>query len=277
MSRQAMSKSSLPSWGCTHRCGREALRQGTGGPRRAIPALCGRRDVFVRWSAPSFTQPSRKSRSAKSSSSIRAPPARGYWGECVGFLNEEAVLSPIGELQGVSGLTEVGRTGRVEMIGVGPGLRDRFARTASAISGRQGIRSLAAETSRPAIRSRPAAAPLSASSSSIRCARHARHRRPPDCGARPAIGIFGEPGVRQVDLARSSCGAPRPSRGAALIGERGREVREFIERQLGPEGRAKSVAWSRPRTVRPWSASRQPMRRPAIAEYFRDQGRTCCC
>src|SRR5262249_2037733 len=36
--------------------------------------------------------------------------------ECVGFLNEEALLSPIGETQGVSPRTEVRRTGRVQSI-----------------------------------------------------------------------------------------------------------------------------------------------------------------
>src|SRR5215468_9018451 len=46
-------------------------------------------------------------------------------GECVGFLNEEALLSPIGETQGVSPRTEVRRTGRVQSIAVGPGLKGR--------------------------------------------------------------------------------------------------------------------------------------------------------
>jgi type III secretion protein N (ATPase) len=45
--------------------------------------------------------------------------------ECVGFLQEEALLSPIGETQGVSPRTEVRRTGRVQSIAVGPGLKGR--------------------------------------------------------------------------------------------------------------------------------------------------------
>ncbi len=58
----------------------------------------------------------------------------------------------------------------------------------------------------------------------------------------------------------------------SLVGERGREVRDFIERDLGPEGMARSVVViatsDQPAPVR----VKAPFVATAIAEYFRDQG-----
>jgi FliI/YscN family ATPase len=93
------------------------------------------------------------------------------------------------------------------------------------------------------------------------------------CGRGQRIGIFGGSGVGKSTL----LGAMARQSSAdvsviALIGERNREVRAFLEHELGPEGMRKSVV------VVATSDSPAPIRvracflALAIAEYFRDQG-----
>jgi flagellum-specific ATP synthase len=59
-----------------------------------------------------------------------------------------------------------------------------------------------------------------------------------------------------------------------LIGERGREVKEFIENILGPEGLARSVVVAAPADTPPLLRLHGAAYATAIAEYFRDQGRS---
>ncbi len=59
----------------------------------------------------------------------------------------------------------------------------------------------------------------------------------------------------------------------ALVGERGREVREFIERDLGPEGMARSVLVVATSDQPAMMRSKCPLTATAIAEYFMKQGK----
>jgi flagellum-specific ATP synthase len=59
----------------------------------------------------------------------------------------------------------------------------------------------------------------------------------------------------------------------ALIGERGREVNDFIENDLGPEGLARTVVVVSPSNSPPLARLRGAYVATAVAEYFRDQGR----
>jgi flagellum-specific ATP synthase len=93
------------------------------------------------------------------------------------------------------------------------------------------------------------------------------------CGLGQRIGIFGGSGVgKSTLLGAMSRQSSADVTVIALIGERNREVRGFLEQELGPEGRKKSVV------VVATSERPAPLRvracfvALAVAEYFRDQG-----
>jgi flagellar biosynthesis/type III secretory pathway ATPase len=103
--------------------------------------------------------------------------------------------------------------------------------------------------------------------------RGARHRRHADLRARAARGDLRRLGRRQVDAARDDRAAGQADVNViALLGERGREVREFIEHSLGPKDGALGA---RRRHRRPGALvrARGALVATAIAEYFRDQGK----
>ena len=60
----------------------------------------------------------------------------------------------------------------------------------------------------------------------------------------------------------------------ALVGERGKEVRDFIERDLGEEGLRRSVGRRVDERSARARAHQSGVRCDAIAEFFRDQGST---
>ncbi len=94
------------------------------------------------------------------------------------------------------------------------------------------------------------------------------------CGKGQRIGIMSGSGVgKSVLLGMIARYTEASINVIALIGERGREVREFLERDLGEEGRKKSVVVVSTSEQPPIAKVRAALAATAIAEYFRDQGK----
>jgi type III secretion protein N (ATPase) len=88
------------------------------------------------------------------------------------------------------------------------------------------------------------------------------------------IGLFAGSGVgKSTLLGAVARGALADVVVVALVGERGREVGEFLERSLGPEGRKKSVVVVATSDVAALERLRAAQVATAYAEYFRDQGK----
>lgn len=88
------------------------------------------------------------------------------------------------------------------------------------------------------------------------------------------IGVFAAAGVgKSTLLSQMVKGAECDVRVIALIGERGREVREFIEHSLGPEALAKSIIVCATSDRSALERARAAYMATAIAEHFRDKGK----
>jgi len=192
--------------------------------------------------------------------------------ECVGFLNEEALLSPIGETQGVSPQTEVRRTGRVQQIPVGSNLMGRVIDgMGNFIDGLdtpftpEAFYPIYKDPPEPMTR-RIIDQPLSLGVRAIDGIL--------TCGEGQRMGVFAAAGGgKSTLLSMLVKGAAVDVTVLALIGERGREVREFIEHDLGPEGMARAVVVCATSDKSSMERAKAAFAATAIAEYFRDQGK----
>lgn len=204
---------------------------------------------------------------------IRVPgEAEAVRAEVVGFKDAATILMPLGELKGVYQGCPVVPCGRPLGVRVGEGLLGRVLNgLGEPADGMGPVTGCAAEypvDNRPPdpLKRRRITEVLSTGVRAIDGLL--------SCGRGQRVGIFSGSGVGKSTLlgmiARYSSADVNV---IGLIGERGREVRDFIETDLGPDGLARSVVVvatsEQPALVRLKGA----FVACAIAEYFRDQGK----
>jgi flagellum-specific ATP synthase len=94
------------------------------------------------------------------------------------------------------------------------------------------------------------------------------------CGQGQRMGIMSGSGVgKSVLMGMMARHTTADVNVIAMVGERGREVLEFIERELGPEGLRRSVLVVATSDQPPLIRTRAAFLATAVAEYFRDQGK----
>ena len=94
------------------------------------------------------------------------------------------------------------------------------------------------------------------------------------CGKGQRIGIFAGSGVgKSVMLGMIARNTAADVNVIALVGERGREVAEFIDSELGPDGLARSVVVVATSDQAPLIRLKAAFMATSIAEYFRDRGK----
>ncbi|MBV8859320.1 MAG: type III secretion system ATPase SctN [Acidobacteria bacterium] len=203
---------------------------------------------------------------------IRSPhSARELRAEVVGFRGSEVILMPLGDIHDVAMGAEVVSTGAPLTVRVGEGL---LGRVLDGLGEPADGRGPVEEAQERAVTARPPD-PL----------RRRRVLKPLSTGVRAIdglltvgegqrVGIYAAAGVgKSTLLGMLARNTEADVNVIALVGERGREVRDFIEHDLGEEGLRRSVVVvatsNEPSLVRLKSAYVAT----TVAEHFRDQGR----
>ena len=190
--------------------------------------------------------------------------------EVVGFTRELALLSPFSQLAGVSRSTQVFGLGRALEIGVSEALLGRVIDgLGQPMDGGPPIDTSAMQPvfapPPQAMRRRPIVDPLITGVRAVDALMTLAE------GQR--MGIFAPAGVgKSTLLGMFARGAQCDINVIALIGERGREVREFIEEILGPEGMARSVVVCATSDRSSMERMKAAYVATAVAEHFRDRG-----
>ncbi len=197
--------------------------------------------------------------------------ASGRMAEVVGFQNEMAILTPFSDWEGIKQGASVEFLGSPLMISAGDFLLGRVLNgLGEPIDGKGPLPPGAKITvmndapnpvERPMI-DEPIATGVRAIDALCTMGKGQR------------LGIFSGPGVgKSVLLGMIARNTSADVNVIALIGERGREVREFLEKSLGEEGLKRSVVVVAISNESPIVRLRGAYVATAIAEYFRDSGR----
>jgi len=191
--------------------------------------------------------------------------------EVVGFKDNTVLLMPLGEMNGIGPGCKVLATGQSLMVKVGDQLLgqvlDGLGNPISDFEADERLDEYPVDNTPPnPLTRKRITEPLSLGIRSLDGLL--------TCGKGQRLGIFAGSGVgKSTTLGMIARNTDADINVIALIGERGRELRDFIERDLGAEGLKKSVVVvatsDQPALVRLKGA----LVATTIAEYFRDQGR----
>jgi len=191
--------------------------------------------------------------------------------EIVGYNNNQALLMPLGELRGLGPGSLIQVKKEQASINVGDALLGRvldgMARPLDQgpplnLSHEKALYSLPPSPMRRDAITRPLDLGIRAINGLL------------TCGVGQRMGIMAGSGVgKSVLLGMMAKYAKSDVNVIALIGERGREVKEFIERDLGPEGLAHSVIIAVTSDQSPLLRMRGAFVATAVAEYFSQQGK----
>lgn len=191
--------------------------------------------------------------------------------EVVGFRDQEVLLMPLGELEGIGLGNDVIPTGHTLTVRVGEGLLGRILDGLGDPIDDKGPLEFSEEypvTANPpeALKRERVTRPISVGIKSIDGVL--------TVGEGQRVGFFAAAGVgKSTIIGMIARFTEADINVICLVGERGREVRDFIEQDLGPEGLSRSVVVvstsDQPSLVRLKAAYVAT----AIAEYFRDQGK----
>jgi flagellum-specific ATP synthase len=202
---------------------------------------------------------------------IQMPGGKVITAEVVGFAGPHALLMPFGEVSGIGEGCPVRPRASAGEIQVGSSLLGRVVNAAMDPLDARPLAGLRARVPLhapppPAMARRRIAAPLALGIRSLDAFL--------TCGEGQRLGILAGPGVgKSVLLGMLARNGSADVIVVGLIGERGREVREFVERDLGAEGLRRSVVVVATGDEPPLQRVRAAMAATAVAEYFRSQGK----